>query len=488
MGYKQSVNVFQKIYMKKSVTFILESEKVENWVLIFLNHLSTDYQISVINLTSPKLTKKQRIINISSSKIIAFEQRLSSTLKNNWYSLRETSSLLNDNSSEDGIIINLSNSEYPNSISLWSQDKRITLNNLNVICYYKRGVPITLFAASNNKKILSYRTSNNNFFLSSRKNNLVAAITDLLYYTITKNKSKNYHQVELPEKNSASFIRYAFSYVYNLVRIKFDAIKNNRKWHIGILGPDDKLKILKLPKGEFWADPFLIKTNEKLKIVFERMPENRKNGVITQYDLNSGNFNDILEEPFHLSFPYPFYKNGAQFFIPETKQNRSIKLYRMDVTGERLTYNSTLKENIETVDNAIFEHNNYLWLFTTIKTTPLSNSGDVLMIFYSDSLNSQWKEHELNPIKLDNSTARNAGTIFKENKKLFRPVQNCSYRYGGSVKLMEITKLTTNEFEEIENKEFQPKQFNKNAISLHTYSKHENYTCIDLLIKTSEIN
>ena len=76
----------------------------------------------------------------------------------------------------------------------------------------------------------------------------------------------------------------------------------------------------------------------------------------------------------------------------------------------------------------------------------------VLNIYRIDSLNlTKIEPHKQNPILVDCTCARNGGRIFIENGKKYRVAQNNSHgMYGYGISIREITKLSIDEYEEIE--------------------------------------
>ena len=71
-----------------------------------------------------------------------------------------------------------------------------------------------------------------------------------------------------------------------------------------------------------------------------------------------------------------------------------------------------------------------------------------------------------------------AGRLFVDNGRIYRPSQDCSRRYGYGFNLCEITKLTESEYEEIVVSKVEPK-WDKNIISTHTINYDDGLTIID---------
>ncbi len=116
------------------------------------------------------------------------------------------------------------------------------------------------------------------------------------------------------------------------------------------------------------------------------------------------------------------------------------------------------------------------WIFFGIK----EDGDDKLYIAFSEDLFGDWKMHKKNPVKSNVNSARSAGEIFFYQKNLYRPSQNCSNSYGGSITINKIIKLTKDEFEEVEEKEIFPNQLDLYPSGLHHISKlGDDLTLID---------
>ena len=97
------------------------------------------------------------------------------------------------------------------------------------------------------------------------------------------------------------------------------------------------------------------------------------------------------------------------------------------------------------VDPSILRYNERWWVFAS---TP---KNEDLYLFYSDYLNGTWIEHPLSPvIEGDKNIARPGGRVIEFNGRLYRYTQDDDPYYGNQVRAFEITKLTIEEYKEIE--------------------------------------
>jgi hypothetical protein len=477
--------------MKKSIRIIVDNIVSERWVLELLDYLDNHYEV-IIEVNKPSIVNRNQYGFITKL-LIKFECFFSTNIKNEYFNQVDLSNYVNKKTySIDCIIINMSSLKIEGGIEIKHKNMIVNLNNYEKLLYIKTGSEIELITTrrSNDsvKQIKSYITSNNSLFLSTRKSNLVAAISDLIYYSILAENHAIKFEIKSDKTPKINLLNYLMTYPVKVISIKIQSSKASLKWHICYMSPDKKITTFKLPIGEFWADPFIYNQNDKLEIFFERMKRNSSKGIISSYKIVDGTYRDLLTEKYHLSFPFTINIGGNYYVIPESKQNKNINLYIYDNKTNQLKYIKAIIQNIEAVDTTILEYNNILWLFCTVKSTPLSNSGDVLMIYYSSEITGEWNPHSKNPIKMSNSSSRGAGNFFYKDDYWNRPVQNCSKQYGGSVKIMKIVQLTKHLYEEVEKEEIHPKSFNKKAKALHTYSYIKGHVAVDLQINTNYVS
>src|SRR5215207_4547380 len=90
------------------------------------------------------------------------------------------------------------------------------------------------------------------------------------------------------------------------------------------------------------ADPFLIKEDETYNLFFEVYNNDTKQGdlaVATSKNTWIWNYEKlIIDEPFHLSYPYVFKTDGEYYLIPESFEDNSIRLYKADEFPTQWSY------------------------------------------------------------------------------------------------------------------------------------------------------
>ena len=248
-------------------------------------------------------------------------------------------------------------------------------------------------------------------------------------------------------------------------------------------GERERFRTIKPPAGRFYADPWAVSYKGKEYIFFEDYEFDAFRGQIGCLELNptSGEvaaINTVIKEEFHMSYPCVFEADGNFFMIPETAEDKSIRLYRAEVFPWKWKLDSMLMENVSAVDSTLHWHDGRFWLFTNM-SPPGSSSHDELHLFYADSLRGPWLPHRNNPIASDSRHARGAGPLFKVGKILYRPSQNCSIAYGRSIVINEIETLTVEEYREKVASEINPEWIGDNSIRTHTLSMSNRLTVTD---------
>lgn len=195
-------------------------------------------------------------------------------------------------------------------------------------------------------------------------------------------------------------------------------------------------------KANFVADPFMIKHESTWYMFFEVEVQEKsgnigKIGLAQSSDCVTWKYRKIvLEEPWHLSYPYVFKWEDDFFMIPETRSNRSIRLYRALDFPYKWKLEKTLLKKRRFSDSTIFQYNDKWWIFT-------DSGNTTLRLYYSDTLTGSWKEHFQSPlIKKNPQIARPGGrVVFSENLPI-RYTQDCTPYYGTLVWAFKITELT----------------------------------------------
>lgn len=240
-------------------------------------------------------------------------------------------------------------------------------------------------------------------------------------------------------------------------------------------------KTLPAPDGHFYADPFILRWQNRTFLFVEDYLYAQARGVLSVLELLAdGSFTpaqQILNRPYHLSYPFVFEQNGEVFLIPESMASRRIELYRAVEMPHRWELVKFLQEDVEAVDTTLWVENGVFYFFTNL-VSPGLTPNDVLSLFMSDSLTGNWHPHPANPVSLDVRAARGAGKLFRMGDKLVRPAQDCSVRYGYATQLNHVQVLTPDKFREEPLFRIEP-DWTKDLIGTHTINSDDTVEVID---------
>lgn len=254
----------------------------------------------------------------------------------------------------------------------------------------------------------------------------------------------------------------------------FIAYRNQRLFDI----PFDTggFNIIYPPSGRFYADPFVIKHQDKNYIFFEDYSFIKNKGVISFVEIdNNGNHTAaeiVLQKEYHLSYPFLFRWNNQVFMIPETGGNGTVELYAADNFPYDWKLVKVMMKDLIACDTTIWFSEQKIWLF-------MNQPGCTdLFLFYADTIFDEWIPHPKNPIVSNICGARPAGNLFIHNGDIIRPGQNCANRYGQALVFNKVTCLTEQDYQEEVLGQVDSSWLPSN-ISFHTYNFNEDLEVID---------
>ncbi len=239
-----------------------------------------------------------------------------------------------------------------------------------------------------------------------------------------------------------------------------------------------------LPKNHFWADPFLVTHKGQLFAFFEDFSYKTNKGIISCGKVINGRLLDIVEVldlPYHLSYPQILIQGENIFMIPETAANKRVEVYKCVSFPTKWVLYASAFEGEQIVDTTFYEDvNNDCWLFLNKGLT----NKEELHIFKVDSLRlQQIIPHKNNPVKIDTLSARNAGSIFKYEDHYYRPSQvNSHGNYGNGLNLNKIIQLDLNTYIEEKIVTIQP-NFEKGLNGIHHVHQIDDYFIFDARYK-----
>lgn len=243
----------------------------------------------------------------------------------------------------------------------------------------------------------------------------------------------------------------------------------------------EPLRLLRPPRGYFYADPFLMEHHGRQFIFFEDYDYASKRAIISYVELDPEGKPSkprlAVSADCHLSYPYLFEHDGQIYMIPETRERHRLELWRADDFPERWKFDRVLIDGIGAVDASWLHHGNKYWLFAGVGVEGALASSE-LHIFSSAAPFGPWKPHRENPVVTTIRGARPAGRIFMRDGQLIRPGQDCAKVYGHQVNLYRVEQLDDAGYRETQIGIIPPDWLPGN-LGTHTYNIDNQYETID---------
>jgi hypothetical protein len=215
----------------------------------------------------------------------------------------------------------------------------------------------------------------------------------------------------------------------------------------------DKAQVVPNPPGGYFADPFLHATPEGLFCFVEEYRDSSQRGVISVLRLDAQGpvyLGRVLDEPFHLSFPYIFEFAGDLYMAPESHEAKQIRLYKCKSFPLQWELHSVAMDNVAAVDSLIFPAHGKWWMLSgVLPQGDVTRFPELHLFSAPDPVCGQWQPHPHNPLRIDPEFARNGG-LLRKGEKLFRVAQACGFSaYGASINICEVTHLAMDRYEEL---------------------------------------
>jgi len=282
-----------------------------------------------------------------------------------------------------------------------------------------------------------------------------------------------------------------FFLFFSLVVERF-ILARDKRWGIAFIGTSWENAILsqgtrvKNPPDHFFADPFVITKNGRTICFVEDYCYTEKKAVIAAIEIAGQKqyklLGPVIQEPFHMSFPYLFEYDNELYMVPETSEGNAIRLYKCIEYPLKWKYIKDIMSNVKAVDSIVFEYENRWWMLSTISTQGNEDDASQLLAYYSDSpLSDNWIAHAQNPLIFDSDIARNGGFLGGEGSLPVRSRQKQGFNaYGVALSLARITELTPTTYSEEEIGKIVPNFFSDIERCHHIHSNGI-YTVYDYL-------
>jgi hypothetical protein len=231
---------------------------------------------------------------------------------------------------------------------------------------------------------------------------------------------------------------------------------------------------IKNPKHAFLADPFLLEEAGKTYCFAEELDFRNPKGCIVAYELTASGavrVGQVITEPFHLSFPYIFRHGSSIYMIPESSENRDVRVYECMRVPDRWELRKVIMKDMPTADTMVFEHAGRWWMFTNLDPAETGDFCSELHIFHADHpLSDRWIPHAKNPVLTDARRARNGGILLQGNT-IYRVSQRQAFdTYGSGFSINRIDLLTPDDYAESEHLPNR-KRFDRRGQVHHMHSK-----------------
>ncbi|WP_263368587.1 glucosamine inositolphosphorylceramide transferase family protein [Edaphobacter bradus] len=240
-------------------------------------------------------------------------------------------------------------------------------------------------------------------------------------------------------------------------------------------------RIVRPPRDRFYADPFLVERNGRNYVFFEDYKFASRKGLISCCELDAeGNCSKprvVLERKYHLSYPFLFTWQGNLYMIPETRDNRTIEMYRASDFPYSWVHEAVLMSDVAATDSTLLYYHEKWWLFTA-GVLDHASPHERLFLFFAESPLGPWTAHPKNPIVSDARHARPAGCLYFDNGQLIRPGQDCSKGYGYATQLHQVSVLSETDYHETLLTSIPPDRI-PGSIGIHTFNQNDEFRVID---------
>ena len=237
----------------------------------------------------------------------------------------------------------------------------------------------------------------------------------------------------------------------------------------------------------FYADPFPLDAQGRTVLFVEEYPHATGKGVISAVpfgpDGPEGAPRPVLEEPWHLSYPFVFERDGAVWMVPESSQNGTVDLYRARAYPGGWEKEVTLLSGVTASDATLLEQDGRWWLFATVRDgatgrDPHGSFSDALYLWSAPDFRGPFTPHPANPVLIDAAAARPAGRIVARGGRLIRPVQDGRAGYGAALGLARIDRLDEKGFSQTVETILRPGPLWPGT-RLHTLNRSRDFEFID---------
>ena len=204
------------------------------------------------------------------------------------------------------------------------------------------------------------------------------------------------------------------------------------------LNGNRNIKWVKPLKDRWFADPFIFKVEGNVATLFvEEFEYELHKGRIAEANINLDtleviDFSIILEEPYHLSFPFILRRGNDVYVMPESSKSGATYIYRY---ADKHLIDKKMVIDRPLADACVAKFDDRWMLLSTEE--PEANENH-LLVFEFD-IETLEAGNLVQQIDFKNKTARNAGAPFVHGGMTLRPAQDCDKTYGGATVIQKLT-------------------------------------------------
>jgi hypothetical protein len=235
-------------------------------------------------------------------------------------------------------------------------------------------------------------------------------------------------------------------------------LKNNYRWGVAFRPQGWQNLVMhralpiQNPPGHFLADPFILSSDQQSYCYVEDYDYAQAKACISVYELQNDRavrIGPVIQERFHLSFPFLFRYQSRHYLCPESSAAREIRLYECAALPDQWRLKKILMSNIAAADTMLFEHEGRWWMLTNIDSAGIGDYCSELHLFYAQQpVTDAWTPHPLNPVIVDPNRARNGGLLF-DGPTIYRVSQRQGFdAYGKAAGINRITVLSPSDYRE----------------------------------------
>jgi len=250
--------------------------------------------------------------------------------------------------------------------------------------------------------------------------------------------------------------------------------RTNGKPPIEYLADAVSIKIGLVPKIQrrytFYADPFFSAKGDQVYV--EALNKYNGQGEILNLNIQTGSAEKSILSGNHYSYPQSIINEGCEYIFPEISNLTSQHFIKLLADGSQEYEVVKGLENYRLVDATytLCEGKHYIF------ASKSEESADKLLLFYSGERLGPYAEHPMNPIVIDPTCARMAGSLLFEDGRIYRFGQNNAFGYGDKLWMVEITHLSPYNYSE---KKIQEIKFKERVCGPHTINFNSELVAMD---------